>query len=82
MAKKPPAKPTVESILKECAKEVKRGLGRKGLGREASKFWTETYTETIGKALEDGGESSGRSRRPSPQARSCRSGPPRRPRSL
>ena len=56
MAKKPPAKPTVESILKECAKEVKRGLGRKGLGKEARKFWTETYTETIGKALEDGGD--------------------------
>jgi len=56
MAKKVAEQPTVESIMKECAKEVKKGLGRIRLGREARQFWVDTYTVTIGQQLEAGSD--------------------------
>ena len=52
MSKTPPAKPTVESIMKECEKEVKRGLGTKSLGKEARKFWVTSYTNSIAERLQ------------------------------
>ena len=55
MAKKPAEKPTVASVMKECLKEVKKGLGAKKLGSQARQFWQETYEETIGKQLEQPG---------------------------
>jgi hypothetical protein len=56
MAKKVAEPPTVESILKECAKEVKKGLGRMRLGKDARAFWVETYTATIQQQLDNGGD--------------------------
>ena len=52
MSKTPPAKPTVESIMKECELEVKRGLGAKSLGKEARYFWVTTYTNSITERLQ------------------------------
>lgn len=51
MAKK---EPTVESVMKECAKEVRKGLGGKRLSKAARKFWVEKYTASITKALVKG----------------------------
>jgi hypothetical protein len=53
MAKKAYEKPTVESIMAECAKEVRKGLGRKKLKEDAREFWTTTYEASIAKRLED-----------------------------
>jgi hypothetical protein len=54
MAKKSP--PTVESIMKECGKEVRKGLGGKRLSKAARQFWVDTYMKSIAKALQNGGD--------------------------
>ena len=54
MSKKPPP-PSVESIMKECEKEVKKGLGKKRMGKDARAFWTDAYKSTIAKRLREGG---------------------------
>jgi hypothetical protein len=57
MSKKRPAKPpTVESILKECEKTMKQGLGKKRLSKAARKFWTDAYTKSISDQLAGGGD--------------------------
>ncbi len=52
MAKKPM---TVAAIMKECGNEVRKGLGRKRVSKEAHKYWRATYKVTIQKRLEAGG---------------------------
>lgn len=49
--KKPAPAPTVQSILAECEKQVKSGLGKKRLSKQARKFWTDEYTASITKQL-------------------------------
>lgn len=49
--KKPAPVPTVESILAECEKQVKSGLGKKRLSKKAREFWTDQYTKSIYKQL-------------------------------
>ena len=49
--KKPAPAPTVESILAECEKQVKSGLGKKRLSKKAREFWTDEYTKSITKQL-------------------------------
>jgi hypothetical protein len=52
MAKKKPAPaPTVASILAECQKQVKSGLGKKRMSLKAREFWTDEYTQSITKQL-------------------------------
>jgi hypothetical protein len=53
--KKKPA-PTVESILAECIKEVKKGLGPKRPTAEARAFWVDASKISIAKALANGGD--------------------------
>jgi hypothetical protein len=59
MAKSPP---TVESILKECGKEVRKGLGKKRLSKAARAYWVAKYTASIGTALKGGNWESDRKR--------------------
>ena len=54
--KKPQAPPTVESILKECIKEVKKGLGPKRPSAESRKFWIDNSRVSIATALANGGD--------------------------
>lgn len=46
---------TVKSIMKECRKEISKGLGQKRLSKEAYKFWFRTYRKAITKQLKRGG---------------------------
>jgi hypothetical protein len=46
---------TVESIMKECEKEVRKGLGSKKLSAGALQYWTTVYAESIDKQLKKGG---------------------------
>lgn len=55
-AKKLKPAPTVESILKECTKEVKKGLGPKRPSAESRKFWTDAARKSIAAALAAGGD--------------------------
>ncbi len=58
MAKKSARKkspPTVESILKECIKEVKKGLGAKRPSADARKFWIDKCRVSIATQLSAGG---------------------------
>jgi hypothetical protein len=48
---KVPVKPTVKSILKECEKACKQGLGKKRLSKAADKEWRTYYRSSIAKAL-------------------------------
>ena len=50
--KKPP---TVESILKECTKEVKKGLGVKRASAKARKYWLDNSRASITAAIAAGG---------------------------
>ena len=50
--KKPP---TVESILKECTKEVKKGLGVKRASAKARKYWLDNSRTSITAAIAAGG---------------------------
>ena len=54
--KKTPAPPTVDSILKECIKEVKKGLGQKRASPAARKFWIDNCTISIGAQLAAGAD--------------------------
>ena len=54
-AKKKPA-PTVDSILKECIKEVKKGLGAKRASAKARKYWIDESRISIAKQLTEGGD--------------------------
>jgi hypothetical protein len=58
VAKKQKAKPvpTVESILKECTKEVKKGLGAKRPSADARKYWIDESRVSIAKQLANGGD--------------------------
>lgn len=67
MAKKEP--PTVESIKKECAEEVRKGLGRKRLTKAARDYWDGIYTKSIQDALNNGGDWSQDRKRVLPVAR-------------
>jgi len=50
--KKPaPPPPTVESIMSECEKQVRSGLGKKRLSRQAREFWEDEYRKSIGAQL-------------------------------
>jgi hypothetical protein len=54
MAKKKNKKhvpPTVDSILEECAKKVKSGLGKKRMSRAAHDFWEAEYRVSIATQL-------------------------------
>ena len=52
MAKKKPAPaPTVASVLAECQKKVKSGLGKKRMSLKTREFWTDEYTKSITKQL-------------------------------
>jgi hypothetical protein len=53
--KKKPA-PTVESILKECIKEVKKGLGAKRASAKARKYWIDNSRLSIAAQLTRGGD--------------------------
>jgi hypothetical protein len=50
------AKPTVKSILAECEKACKAGLGKKRLSNTADKAWRKYYRSSIKKALHDGSD--------------------------
>jgi hypothetical protein len=39
--------PTVESIMAECEKEIRRGLGKKRVGKDARTFWDTKYRASI-----------------------------------
>jgi hypothetical protein len=39
--------PTVESVLEECIKEVRKGLGRKRVSADARKYWVDNATASI-----------------------------------
>ena len=58
MAKKQKAKPvpTVDSILKECIKEGKKGLGAKRASAKARKYWIDESRISIAKQLTMGGD--------------------------
>lgn len=43
--------PTVDSILKECEKKVKSGLGKKRMSRDARDFWETEYRVSIATQL-------------------------------
>ncbi len=43
--------PTVESVLEECRKKVKSGLGKSRMSRGAREFWEKKYRDSIGKQL-------------------------------
>jgi hypothetical protein len=47
--------PTVESIMKECGKEVRKGLGGKRLSKAARTYWVDVYADSIAQALKAGG---------------------------
>lgn len=47
--------PTVDSILKECEGQVKSGLGRKRMSKQARQHWEVEYRASIAKALKGGG---------------------------
>src|SRR4029453_183988 len=53
MAKKKKKKdpPTVDSILKECEKKVKSGLGKKRMTKAARDFWETEYRKSIATQL-------------------------------
>ena len=44
----------VEQILEECTKAVKKGLGQKRAGREATEFWTTRTRERIEEQVKKG----------------------------
>lgn len=54
-SKKTTAPPTVDSILKECTKEVKKGLGKKRASAKARKYWVDNSRVSIAAALAAGG---------------------------
>jgi hypothetical protein len=54
--KKTPVPPTVDSILAECIKEVKKGLGKKRPSPEARKYWIDNCTVSIANQLSKGGD--------------------------
>jgi hypothetical protein len=45
--KKPAPPPTVDSILAECEKQVRSGLGKKRMSRQAREFWEDEYRKSI-----------------------------------
>jgi hypothetical protein len=47
---------TVESILKECIKEVKKGLGVKRPSADARKYWIDSSRVSIAATLAAGGD--------------------------
>ena len=47
-------KPTVESVLAECTRAVKKGLGRKKAGYDAAQYWITRSTPKIRKQLKQG----------------------------
>lgn len=51
---KKPKKPTVKSVLAECKKAVKKGLGKKRAGNDAEKFWTKGGRKSIARQLKNG----------------------------
>ena len=58
MAKKnkAPTPPTVESILKECTKEVRKGLGGKRASKKAKEYWIDNSRKSIAAQLAKGGD--------------------------
>jgi hypothetical protein len=48
--------PTVESILKECTKEVKKGLGAKRASAKARKYWIDKSRISIARQLANGAD--------------------------
>jgi hypothetical protein len=54
MAKKTTPPASVEDILEECTKAVKRGLGRKRAGRAAAEFWITRTTTKIEAQIKKG----------------------------
>jgi len=60
MAKKAAGKkttppPTVEAILEECTKEVKKGLGVKRASKQAREYWLDEARKSVTAALANGG---------------------------
>jgi hypothetical protein len=51
-SKKPP---TVDDILEECTKEVKKGLGKKRASKDAREYWLAESRASITAALAAGG---------------------------
>lgn len=60
MAKKAARKknpvPTVDSILNECIREVKKGLGVKRASAQARQYWTDNSRLSIAAQLSGGGD--------------------------
>jgi hypothetical protein len=48
---KPQQKPTVKSVMDECRKEMRRGLGKKRLSKAASDYWETNHEAAIAKFL-------------------------------
>lgn len=48
--------PTVDSIVKECEKEVRRGLGKKTLSKTARDYWDTNHRASIQANLQAGAD--------------------------
>src|SRR5436190_592661 len=46
-----PTPPTVDSVMAECEKKVKSGLGKKRMSAKARAFWEREYRRSIGNQL-------------------------------
>lgn len=69
MAKKAKEVPTVESILEECTKEVRKGLGKKRATQAAKDFWIDNSRISIAAQLAKGGDWNKDKKRALPVAR-------------
>ena len=49
-------KPTVDSIMRECQKEVHKGLGRKRLNKAANDFWKKGHRPVIQAQVNSGAD--------------------------
>jgi hypothetical protein len=54
--KKKTEPPSVESIMKECEKEVRKGLRKKKVSKAALDYWTDIYTASIDRQLKAKGD--------------------------
>lgn len=54
-SKKGPVVHTAESILEECAKQVRQGLGKKRVSKAAKDYWIDNASRSIASQLANGG---------------------------
>jgi hypothetical protein len=56
VAKKTKTPPTVDSILEECTVQVRRGLGKKRVSKQARAYWIDNGRRSIKAALDGGAD--------------------------